>query len=72
MNTSNIIPAMMYGTQLASEGLVPCSVSGVDYKQFYEIWKCPRIEVEVAVSIVVCCVSSACPFTMSLQQTVWT
>ena len=45
------IPAMMYGTELASIGHpIPCSVKGLDYNQFYKIWKCPRIVVEVAVS----------------------
>ena len=43
------IPALMYGTQLASEGH-PCSIPGLDYNQFYDIWKCPRIVIEVAVS----------------------
>ena len=46
-------PALMYGTELASIGHpIPCSVKGLDYNQFYKIWKCPRIVVEVAVRVV--------------------
>ena len=44
------LPALMYGTQLAEEGFPACNVKGYDYEQFYTVWKCPRIAVEVAVS----------------------
>ena len=42
------IPALMYGAELSSQGHA-CSIPGIDYDQFYKIWKCPRIVVEVAV-----------------------
>ncbi|KAK3611442.1 hypothetical protein CHS0354_027167 [Potamilus streckersoni] len=45
---TNTIPAMMYGTEYCEEGLVTCCVKGKDYARFYDIWKCPRIKVEVA------------------------
>ena len=40
----------MYGTQLAEEGLVKCNIKTYDYNQFYRVWKCPRVVVEVAVN----------------------
>ncbi|KAK3611445.1 hypothetical protein CHS0354_027170 [Potamilus streckersoni] len=42
------IPAMMYGTQLAEEVVPKCSLPGTDFSQFYKIWKCPRLALEVA------------------------
>ncbi|XP_052818100.1 uncharacterized protein LOC128244124 [Mya arenaria] len=42
------VPALMYGTQLAEEGLPRCNVPGYDYLQFYDVWKCPRIAIKVA------------------------
>ena len=44
------IPGLMYGTQLAEEGVPSCNIKGYDFEQFYEQWKCPRIAIEVAVS----------------------
>ena len=43
------IPALMYGTQFAEEGLVKCNIKKYDYNKFYSAWKCPRIVVEDAV-----------------------
>ena len=45
----NGMPALMYGTQLSEEGL-KCSIPGRDYNKLYEIWSCPRIVMNVAVS----------------------
>ncbi|KAL3859429.1 hypothetical protein ACJMK2_009652 [Sinanodonta woodiana] len=45
---TDTIPAMMYGTEYCEEGLATCCVKGKDYARFYDIWKCPRIKVEVA------------------------
>ncbi|KAK3611444.1 hypothetical protein CHS0354_027169, partial [Potamilus streckersoni] len=38
----------MYGTQLAEEGLNKCCLPGTDFRQFYKIWTCPRLTLEVA------------------------
>lgn len=45
----NGMPALMYGTQLSEEGL-KCSIPRRDYNKLYEIWSCPRIVMNVAVS----------------------
>ncbi|XP_046365508.2 uncharacterized protein LOC124141515 [Haliotis rufescens] len=42
------LPALMYGTQLAEEGLITCCIRGFDYQKFFEIWQCPKIKFEVA------------------------
>lgn len=45
----NGMPALMYGTQLSEEGL-KCSIPGRDYNKLYDIWSCPRLVMNVAVS----------------------
>lgn len=45
------MPAIMYGTQFSEEGITKCCLKGMDWNQFYSIWKCPRIVMEVAVSL---------------------
>lgn len=40
----------MYATQLAFEGPVACNEKGYGFEKFYNAWKCPRIELEIAVS----------------------
>lgn len=45
------LPAYMYGTQFSEQfGPFPCSLPGVDYKAFYEVWGSPKWTTEVAVS----------------------
>ncbi|KAH3771470.1 uncharacterized protein LOC127845313 [Dreissena polymorpha] len=42
------IPALMYATQLAYEGVPTCNIKGYGFEKFYSLWKCPRIKMEVA------------------------
>lgn len=44
------MPAFMYGTELSTVGH-QCVIPGFSYNKFYEIWGCPKIVMEVAVSI---------------------
>ncbi|KAL3859428.1 hypothetical protein ACJMK2_009651 [Sinanodonta woodiana] len=44
----NPVPALMYGTELSEKGLTKCCLPGTDFRQFYKIWKCPRLALEVA------------------------
>jgi len=44
------VPAFMYGTRLAEEGVVRCNVPGYDYMAYYKVWKCPRIALRAVVS----------------------
>ena len=46
------MPSLMYGTQLSEEGL-PCAIKGFDYKALYNIWKCPKIMMNVAVRCII-------------------
>lgn len=45
------IPAFMYGTELSEVGSTKCAIPGFDYNKFYDIWSCPRLVMNVAVSI---------------------
>ena len=47
------VPGFMFGTELAEKGVTKCNIPGIDYKQFYSVWQCPRIQIEVAVSTLV-------------------
>ncbi|XP_070182764.1 uncharacterized protein [Littorina saxatilis] len=40
------IPVLSYGTQLSEEGFPQCAVAGKDWKQFYNIFSCPRVLME--------------------------
>ena len=40
------VPGLFLGTQLSEYS---CSIPGVDYENFYNNWKCPRVMVEVKV-----------------------
>nr|KAG5706842.1 hypothetical protein BaRGS_004177 [Batillaria attramentaria] len=41
------IPIFSYGTQLSEEGFAQCAVAGRDWRQFYKIFSCPRVLMEV-------------------------
>lgn len=43
-------PAFMYGTEFSEETLMKCAIPGHDYNTFYDIWGCPKIVMNVAVS----------------------
>ncbi|KAH3804901.1 hypothetical protein DPMN_133193 [Dreissena polymorpha] len=45
------VPFLMYGTQLSEDGFPHCNLRGYDYIQFYNVWKCPRVPLEVPVSV---------------------
>ena len=49
---NNGMPAFMYGTELSEKGKVRCIYPGYDYNKFYDIWGCPKLVWNVAVSIV--------------------
>lgn len=49
-NIPVMIPALMYGTQLSTVGN-KCVIPGFSYNKFYDVWNCPKIVMEVAVSI---------------------
>ena len=43
-----LVPAIMYGAALAEW---QCSIPGLDFLQFYTMWQCPKVLIEVAVGI---------------------
>ena len=51
---TDTIPGLMYGTELSEKGITHCNVPGYDYLQFYKLWQCPKLALEVAVSTFVC------------------
>ena len=54
------MPVLSYGTELSEVGFPQCAVAGKDWRQFYKVFSCPRVLVEVKVALDVNKYTSQC------------
>ena len=54
------MPVLSYGTELSEVGFPQCAVAGKDWRQFYKVFSCPRVLVEVKVALGVNKYTSQC------------
>ena len=54
------IPALMYATELAWKLPRACNINGLGYEKFYNDWTCPRIALEISVSVYSRCKERSC------------